>query len=645
MYTPTTPTYLEDPVELLPTEVVPIEEELPEAPVEVSVEAPVGEQEASLKEAEVSLKEVDGSAEFQLVDITDHPTHGNFTIEVPKSFKTIDMMEYIDKLDLNLMLGIGRSKLKGDDMDRIKAFENNIGSGFKNDKWTPVKSLEGGTNTLAYGHKLTAKEVESGMLMIGGVEVAYANGITDKQATTLFNQDAEWAKGYAEDSLNKSGLELNANRVQALTSLIFNVGNGAWGKSKAKEFLEAGNIEDFMHEAFDPEVGFVKINGEVSRGLVRRRGEEATLFGESDIAEGGGLGTMMSDVLSRINPISEAAAGTLPPTEEATPQTLLKRNSKDTESVGKLQDMLGMDVGKDRGIFGPATEAAVKVFQKEQGLPADGIVGKDTFAALQGSESEVNKPQDSGLSVIKTIEDNAKTFWKDFTKVTPGMQGIDKLPSSYKVYGNYIQGYTGIITEKILNKEEKGKLTDVVLNKIKKGSNFLTYKDYGGVQDAGYDANISFSPELGDTLKFTLGKADIIKQGSTILVADEYDLPFDPAVLANFKYEVFDKDNNPLLGGGKKKVGITPKELHNASLAIKLEYISQADGSQGKAHRYGELFGAKEGKGLSQRYVIGTVSSLGLSEEDVSQLMTIEEYEKLKLSTNKMNPANSIKAQ
>lgn len=305
MYTAPLETSVEAPVEPMPTEAVPVQEELPEASVEGSVEAPV--------EAPVELK---------LVDINDHPTHGNFTVEIPKSFKDSDVIKYIGNLDLNLMLGIGRSKLKGDDVERIKTFENNSGSGFKSNKWTPVESLEGGTDTLAYGHKLTAKEVESKMIMIGGVEVAYANGITDEQATTLFNQDAEWAKGYAEDSLNKSGLELNANRVQALTSLIFNVGNGAWGKSKAKKYLESGNVEDFMHEAFDPEVGFVKINGEVSRGLVRRRGEEAILFGESDIAEGGGLGTMMSDVLSKINPIREAAADILPPPQETAPQNI-----------------------------------------------------------------------------------------------------------------------------------------------------------------------------------------------------------------------------------------------------------------------------------------------------------------------------------
>ena len=45
------------PVEPMPTEAVPVQEELPEAPVESSVEAPV---------------------EFKVVDIANHPTHNNF---------------------------------------------------------------------------------------------------------------------------------------------------------------------------------------------------------------------------------------------------------------------------------------------------------------------------------------------------------------------------------------------------------------------------------------------------------------------------------------------------------------------------------------------------------------------------------------
>lgn len=56
------------------------------------------------------------------------------------------------------------------------------------------------------------------------------------------------------------------------------------------------------------------------------------------------------------------------------------------EGVGDVQRRLaelGFDVGADpAGEYGPATEAAVKAFQDQRGLPADGICGPVTWAAL-----------------------------------------------------------------------------------------------------------------------------------------------------------------------------------------------------------------------------------------------------------------------
>ena len=64
---------------------------------------------------------------------------------------------------------------------------------------------------------------------------------------------------------------------------------------------------------------------------------------------------------------------------------LLKLGSEG-EDVKKLQIKLGVDpIGK----FGPKTEAAVKAWQSEHGLGADGIVGDKTWSVIMGiSESK-----------------------------------------------------------------------------------------------------------------------------------------------------------------------------------------------------------------------------------------------------------------
>jgi murein L,D-transpeptidase YcbB/YkuD len=49
---------------------------------------------------------------------------------------------------------------------------------------------------------------------------------------------------------------------------------------------------------------------------------------------------------------------------------------------------LGYDPGAQDGVFGRRTESAVKQFQGDKGLAADGIVGPQTWAALEAAIAE-----------------------------------------------------------------------------------------------------------------------------------------------------------------------------------------------------------------------------------------------------------------
>lgn len=49
------------------------------------------------------------------------------------------------------------------------------------------------------------------------------------------------------------------------------------------------------------------------------------------------------------------------------------------EPVRRLQEKLGVDAD---GVFGGGTESALKDYQKENGLKVDGIAGPDTFAQM-----------------------------------------------------------------------------------------------------------------------------------------------------------------------------------------------------------------------------------------------------------------------
>lgn len=63
---------------------------------------------------------------------------------------------------------------------------------------------------------------------------------------------------------------------------------------------------------------------------------------------------------------------------------LIKRGSTGSKvsAVQKTLNCLGYNAGTVDGIFGSQTESAVKSFQRNHGLSADGIVGKNTYYYL-----------------------------------------------------------------------------------------------------------------------------------------------------------------------------------------------------------------------------------------------------------------------
>jgi peptidoglycan hydrolase-like protein with peptidoglycan-binding domain len=72
-------------------------------------------------------------------------------------------------------------------------------------------------------------------------------------------------------------------------------------------------------------------------------------------------------------------------------EPILQKGSTDP-AVRDLQQALkalGHDPGPVDGLFGVATESAVKAFQQEREIPADGVVGKVTWINIdQADQSE-----------------------------------------------------------------------------------------------------------------------------------------------------------------------------------------------------------------------------------------------------------------
>ena len=129
---------------------------------------------------------------------------------------------------------------------------------------------------------------------------------------------------------------------------------------------------------------------------------------------GTGGGTVTSVPQTTIQVVTRA-----PATPTPTPKSL-QRGFTDSDEVKALQKRLkelGWYTGSADGDFGPATEAAVKAFQKANGLTADGKAGEKTLQKLNSS-SAISKKQ-ANATPKPTAKPTAKTTPKRTPTPTP----------------------------------------------------------------------------------------------------------------------------------------------------------------------------------------------------------------------------------
>ncbi|VBB06804.1 Hypothetical protein LUCI_2041 [Lucifera butyrica] len=65
---------------------------------------------------------------------------------------------------------------------------------------------------------------------------------------------------------------------------------------------------------------------------------------------------------------------------------------------------LGYNVGTADGDFGAVTASAVKAFQRDHGIEADGIVGSETYRLLMGREMPVSRDSQQTSMIRRTLQ-------------------------------------------------------------------------------------------------------------------------------------------------------------------------------------------------------------------------------------------------
>jgi lysozyme len=128
-----------------------------------------------------------------------------------------------------------------------------------------------GLPTIGVGHLITKSEKTSGAIVINGLPVQYANGLTDQQVLDLLGQDVQ----PAEQSVNNGvKVALDQNQFDALVSFTFNTGTAAFSSSTLLKVLNQGEY----NQVPDQLRRWNKAGGQVVPGLVNRRENEIKLW-------------------------------------------------------------------------------------------------------------------------------------------------------------------------------------------------------------------------------------------------------------------------------------------------------------------------------------------------------------------------------
>lgn len=126
------------------------------------------------------------------------------------------------------------------------------------------------------GYREEAYQCSAGKWTIGYGNTFYQDGTPVKEGDTITRDKAEellyW---YCNTHVKYPRKDLTENQKSALCSLIFNIGQPAFDRSKCKKAIEQGDWVE-AHRQWD----WVTAKGRILPGLVIRRQKEKRLFFE-----------------------------------------------------------------------------------------------------------------------------------------------------------------------------------------------------------------------------------------------------------------------------------------------------------------------------------------------------------------------------
>lgn len=126
------------------------------------------------------------------------------------------------------------------------------------------------------GCKLTAYKCPAGVWTCGFGNTTYEDGTPVKEGDKITQARAEqMLTAYLEKEVywHLERIGLTDNQISAVSSLIYNVGWGSFSRSKCWKAMKEKDWGE-VYNNWD----WIKANGKVMKGLIKRRSEELALF-------------------------------------------------------------------------------------------------------------------------------------------------------------------------------------------------------------------------------------------------------------------------------------------------------------------------------------------------------------------------------
>lgn len=237
------------------------------------------------------------------------------------------------------------------------------------------------------------------------------------------------------------------------------------------------------------------------------------------------------------------------------------------------KDQAGKIHPSNDGVFGPKTKQSVIAYQTKSGLKPDGIVGKATITKLI-TTVEPKQPQitqkiektatdnptwsdrlhqfgQEFTSAVTSTKNSIVTFWEEHNPLDKlkeiGHDVLMKLPLHLRGFFEYIIGRTDKFTENNMNPDELAELKKYAIERMGKGFNYNWWKSQSNevvptaLTSTGQKKEVEAASASGaqqaslvnpaDSTKFLYFFGDvppnnIIKQGNSIIVRDNYDMNY-----------------------------------------------------------------------------------------------------------------------